>query len=106
MSPGIEIPICSSCGHAAFPPHLVCSRCGSRSWEPRVETTGTVQQATAVELRVGAPEDAEPIPLVSVGADAGPVVIARGEPGLRPGDRVDFFRDGRVITVRRSGAAA
>jgi len=55
---------------------------------------------------VGAPEDAEPIPLVSVGADAGPVVIARGEPGLRPGDRVDFFRDGRVITVRRSGAAA
>jgi uncharacterized OB-fold protein len=103
MSDGLEIPVCTACGHAAFPPHLACSRCGSREWRSDANTAGTVEQTTFVRRRVGAPADAMPIPLASVRADLGPVVIARAEGGVGPGDRVVMELEGAAVVARPQG---
>lgn len=105
MSAALEIPVCAACGHAAFPPHLACSHCGSREWRGDPNTAGTVEQTTFVRRRVGVPADAPPIPLASVRSDLGPVVIARAEGEVGPGDRVELTTDGGVVIARPGGGA-
>jgi uncharacterized OB-fold protein len=105
VSVDLRIPVCGNCGHAAFPPHLACSRCGSRDWREGTDNAGTVEQTTFVRRRVGVPAGAPPIPLASVRADLGPVVIARAEGGLELGDRVELVTDGVVVIARPEGGA-
>ncbi|HEY2052320.1 MAG TPA: zinc ribbon domain-containing protein [Solirubrobacterales bacterium] len=105
-SSALQIPVCTACGHAAFPPHLACSRCGSREWRGDGNTAGTVEQTTFVRRRVGVPADAPPIPLASVRSDLGPVVIARAEGGVGPGDRVTMAFDGAAVVARPEDGAA
>jgi uncharacterized OB-fold protein len=100
MSVGLAIPVCTACGHAAFPPHLACSRCGSREFRGDPNTAGTVERTTFVRRRVGVPADAPPVPLASVRSDLGPVVIARAEDGVGPGDRVELAFEGAAVVAR------
>jgi hypothetical protein len=62
---------------------------------------GTVEETTAVQRMPGT-DPAAAVPIGSVRADAGPVVVARLEPGLRPGDRVELGDDGGAPVARKA----
>ncbi len=91
---------CTHCGHVAFPRLLLCPRCGGSKWKRRVLEAGTVEETTAVERMPGTDPPA-PVPIGSVRADAGPVVVARLEPGLRPGNRVELDDDSGAPVARK-----
>jgi uncharacterized OB-fold protein len=90
----LRIQRCGECDAAWFPDRLRCPRCGGRSWRRIAAGTGTVEELTA--------EPREAIELASIRLDAGPVVIARLEPGTAPGARVLLERNGRQQTWARS----
>ena len=78
---------CARCGHVAFPRLLLCPRCSGSEWLPRVLEAGTVEETTVVRRMPGA-DPAAPVSIGSVRADAGPVLVARLDPGVGRGDRV------------------
>ncbi len=91
---------CAQCGHVAFPRLLLCPRCAGSEWRPRVLETGTVEQASAI-WRVPGADPAVPVPIGSVRADAGPVVVARLDIGVGPGERVVLADDGGAPFARK-----
>jgi len=64
----IVVPVCTACGHAVFPPRVLCPHCSGREWEAR-ETDGVVEQLT----------ERDRTRIASVRTQLGPVVIARVE---------------------------
>lgn len=84
MSGAFEIPVCGACGHAVWPPRLVCPSCGAREWKRVDASEGTLEEVSEL-----AGSGSEPVRLCSVRLDAGPTVIARGEGGS-PGERVSM----------------
>jgi uncharacterized OB-fold protein len=91
---------CAQCGHVAFPRLLLCPRCAGSEWRPRVLETGTVEQASAIWRMPGA-DPPVPVPIGSVRADAGPVVVARLEPAVGTGERVELGDDGGAPVARK-----
>jgi uncharacterized protein len=91
---GVPVSICSACGHAVFPAHLLCPRCGAGEWRSEDVGAGVVQEATLVERAPGGPL-AAPVALGSIRLEGGPVVVARLEARLERGDSVRLeYRDG------------
>lgn len=76
------IPACADCGHAVWPPHLACARCGSGEWTEVPVSGGTVREVTDT-----AGIDGGSIRLGTVRLSAGPKAIARCE-GCEAGDEV------------------
>ncbi len=83
----VAITSCRDCGHACFPPRLLCPRCGGGAWAAGVVSEGVVSGATTVARRVDAAA-AAPVHLAEVRSDAGVVVLARLEHPARAGLRV------------------
>lgn len=96
MKRGLPIERCDACGHAVFPPRLACPDCGARAWRPDLAETGVAEQITVVRHAIGRGGD-PPSAIASVRADVGPLLVARVEPGLRPGCRVELWRDSGVL---------
>jgi uncharacterized OB-fold protein len=90
---------CAQCGHVAFPRLLVCPRCAGSEWQPHVLEAGIVEQVTVVHRMPGA-DPVAPVTIGSVHADAGPIVVARLESGVGPGDRVVLGEDGGAPVAR------
>jgi len=73
----LRVTVCT-CGHAVFPPRVLCPRCGSRDWHDEPAGPGTAEQLTTHR-------------------DRGPVVVARAD-GIAAGARVTLEDDyGRMI---------
>jgi uncharacterized OB-fold protein len=97
---GIPIWICSACGHAVFPPRLLCPRCGASEWREQTAERGTVEETTEAVFRTHAELEAHR--LASVHTDAGPVVIARLLGEVQAGAAVSLaLRDGAVTARGR-----
>ena len=83
----LRVTVCT-CGHAVFPPRVLCPRCGSRDWHDEPGGPGTAEQLTT--HRDGGH-------IASVVLDRGPVVVARAD-GIAAGARVTLEDDyGRMI---------
>jgi uncharacterized OB-fold protein len=91
---------CVRCGHVVFPRLLLCPRCAGSEWRRRVLEAGTVEQATAIRRMPGA-DPAAPVPVGSVRGDAGPIVVARLEPGIGPGESVVLGEEGGAPLARK-----
>jgi uncharacterized protein len=91
---GLPIRVCSACGHAVFPPRLLCPRCGGAEWRTEEVGSGVVEEATVLERAPGGPVSPA-VRLGSVRLEDGVVVVARLEGGVEPGDSVRLeYRDG------------
>jgi uncharacterized OB-fold protein len=84
------LPICAACGRAAFPPRALCPSCGGREWTTGDGSPGTVEETT----------ERDGVRVVSVRTSLGPVVIARAEVAVEPGDAVTLESDAGVPVVR------
>jgi uncharacterized OB-fold protein len=59
--------VCATCGAAAFPPRVICPRCGSIEWNATEARQGTVEAAT----------ENSGVRVATVRTDQGPLLIAR-----------------------------
>jgi hypothetical protein len=82
-----------------FPRLLLCPRCGAAAWRLRPLGAGTVEQVTIVHRMPGG-GPAEPVHVGSIRADAGPLVVARLEPGVFVGGRVVLHDEGGAPVAR------
>lgn len=101
MSAEFSVTVCDSCGYVAFPPRLVCRRCGSLEWHDSAEREGVLEQATIVRRKLAANlEDAPPrIGLVST--PRGLRVVVGLDEEIEPGTRVSLSsRNGGVFAAR------
>jgi uncharacterized OB-fold protein len=96
---GVPIRVCRTCGHAVFPPRLLCSQCGGADWRDAVAESGVVEEATEAVFRTSGERLAHRI--ASVRTDAGPVVIARLVDGVEPGAAVSLDVSDGAVTARR-----
>lgn len=93
---GVPIRVCRTCGHAVFPPRLLCPTCGGSDWREDVAESGVVEQATEAVFRTSGQRVAQRIASVRTGA--GPVVIARLADDVGPGSAVALeVSDGAII---------
>lgn len=95
MSAPLTVPKCKPCGHLAYPPRILCPRCGSSEWTRALADTGIVTEVTTRrpvakrrQLPWGNWLDQEAVRLAAVHADAGVRIIARIPEGVEVGDRV------------------
>jgi uncharacterized OB-fold protein len=87
------IPVCTACGAAAFPPRVLCPRCGGRQWREEHVTGGAVVRTTT--------RDATRI--ASVRTPLGPLLVVRLLGAAAPGDRVVLDDDGDVPVATPGG---
>jgi Rubredoxin-like zinc ribbon domain (DUF35_N) len=73
------LPVCATCGNAAFPRRLLCPRCGGREWRTEPVDTGVVERASGSVAAVRTP--------------LGPVLLARL---VGTGPEVTLDSDGSV----------
>ncbi len=86
----LRVPVCASCGRAAFPPRLACPGCGGGEFrEERTEEGVLEAVADRGEVRLGA-----------VRLPQGPLAIARVEGDVQVGARVSLDEDGAVPVAR------
>lgn len=102
MSAVLEIPVCAACGLAAFPPHLMCSRCGAMAWHAEVAARGIAEEITLLRRAVGSDPNAPPIALASIRTELGPTVIARLDGSVAAGDDVELEMARGVIHARQA----
>lgn len=95
MSAPFTVEACARCGYAAYPPRILCPRCGAAEWRRQLADSGVVEEITVrrpVFKRRQLPQgnwlDQSETHLGSVRTDLGPVVVARVPDDARPGDRV------------------
>jgi uncharacterized protein len=84
----LKIQRCARCGTKWFPERLGCGRCGGRTFSRIPAGPGTLEEVMGT--------------LGSVRLDAGPVVIARVDPGTSAGSRVLLERHERGQTWARN----
>jgi uncharacterized protein len=92
------VAVCESCGRAAFPRRVLCPDCGGGAWSARPAGGGTLEETTVLRRIPGA--DVEPVAIGSVRLDEGPVVVARLEGDLGPGQRVALADDAGAPVAR------
>ncbi|TAL55969.1 zinc ribbon domain-containing protein [Pandoraea sp.] len=83
---------CRQCGTTLFPSRYLCPQCGADQWAEVPAGLGTIEQATVVRHRVGVP-GAGDAHLASVRTSAGPMVVARLDQALPPGEVVTLTLD-------------
>ncbi|HEY1370539.1 MAG TPA: zinc ribbon domain-containing protein [Gaiellaceae bacterium] len=84
------LPVCESCGRAAFPPRALCPSCGGSAWRSEDAAGGVVEQVS----------DVSAVHVAAVRTDLGPVVVARAPASVRAGDEIELDPDGGVPVVR------
>lgn len=96
---------CTQCGTTLFPARYLCPHCGADQWVATPAGPGTIEETTVVRHRVGA-QGAGDAHLASVRTAAGPVVVARLDQALQPGDIVTLALDDamRVLAHPHAGA--
>ena len=89
---------CIQCGATLFLARYFCPACGCGEWSECAVERGRVAESTVVRHRVGA-QDGGDVHLASVVTSAGPIVIARLEDAMQPGDPVSLDVDdaGRIV---------
>lgn len=95
MSAPFVVDECAACGHLLYPPRILCPVCASSRFRRHLADTGIAEEVTTRrpvfkrrQLPWGNWLDQSETHLASIKTDAGPRVIARVPPDLRPGDRV------------------
>jgi len=95
VSAPFTVALCGRCGHPAYPPRILCPRCGAAEWTRRLADTGVVEEVTVRrpvmkhrQLPWGNWLDQEQTRLGTVRTDLGPLVVCRVPEGVGPGDRV------------------
>lgn len=89
----LPLPRCAACGTAAFPPRLLCPRCGCASWRDEPVENGIVEGVTMRdETRIGEIRIAGRL-----------VVIARLPAPVEPGAHVSLEIVDSVLTVTPLG---
>lgn len=101
MSAPLTVAECRSCGYLAYPPRILCPRCGTGEWKRRLVEHGVVTEVTVRrpvfkrrQLPWGNWLDQEATRLAAVQSDAGVRVIARVPEGVEIGDRVSLVAQG------------
>jgi uncharacterized OB-fold protein len=95
----IVLAVCDECSNTWYLPTEYCPRCRARGRTPR-EAAGTGTCIAVTWVHVTAEAGADPVGLVLVELDEGPVVMGRTyDEALRPGDAagVEFRRSGRTL---------
>lgn len=99
------VSVCAECGYAAFPDRLLCPRCGEARWERREAPAGVVE-STARLHRAPGRDYRPPIEIALVRLRCGPLVVARAEDELAPGDPVTLaLETGAPLAGRRERAS-
>lgn len=93
MSEDLQVPACVSCGHAVWPPRLLCPRCHGDRFELQDGSAGTLEDITELDGQ-------ERVQLGTVRLAAGPVVVARCE-GAARGERVRLRLENGALTARK-----
>ncbi len=94
-----EIPACTNCGHAIWPPRLACPVCGAAEWEDVPAPTGALLDATEAAGFDGSPTRLGTVRLAVLYADPsgkknsraegeGPPVVAAIDGDAQAGDTV------------------
>ena len=104
MTSAVPVLVCEQCGAALFPARLLCPRCGGSRWREEPVDAGVVEETTVVRRAPGGLR--RPVLLGSVRLAAGPVVIARLEPGVEAGARVRVSMEGGVPVAAWAGMIA
>lgn len=82
----LPVPVCAACRAAAFPPRVLCPRCGGAEWIAEPVESGIVEAVT----------ERDGTRIAAVRTPLGPVVIVRLETDARPGDSVSLATTGFV----------
>lgn len=98
-SPGLEIQVCAECAARYFPAHFSCAKCGAMNWKTEIAGAAAVESLTVSRRRAGA-GTTEPVTIVLVRTESGVPVIARGDAGLREGQKVDLSTDGSTPVAK------
>jgi uncharacterized OB-fold protein len=80
------IPVCRACGEAAFPPRLLCPRCGGPDWWIEAVDGGVVERST----------ERDGTSIATVRTPLGPVLVARLLGAAMNGDAVRLDAVGAV----------
>lgn len=101
MSAPLTVAECRSCGYLAYPPRILCPRCGGGEWKRTLAESGVVTELTVRrpvfkrrQLPWGNWLDQEATRLAAVQADTGVRIIARVPEGVEIGDRVALVAQG------------
>lgn len=101
MSAPLTVAECRTCGYLAYPPRILCPRCGAGEWKRRLAESGVVTEVTVRrpvfkrrQLPWGNWLDQEATRLAAVQSDAGVRIIARVPEGVEIGDRVSLVAQG------------
>lgn len=78
--------MCSACGEAAFPPRLLCPRCGARSWREERIDTAVVERTT----------ERDGTAIATVRTPLGPLLVTRLLGNTKRGEVVGLDADGDV----------
>ncbi|HVW17305.1 MAG TPA: zinc ribbon domain-containing protein [Solirubrobacteraceae bacterium] len=94
----LDLPTCASCGLAVFPPHLLCSRCGSAEWASTTVEAGTLERVTFVRRSLQRTASIGTPAIGLVRTDPGPRIVVRVRGDAQPGQdvRLDLV-DGAVV---------
>jgi uncharacterized OB-fold protein len=88
VTDAFTISVCAACGHAVFPPHLLCSVCGAGKWTAVAEPAATVEHVTVVRRRLTPDSVGEPVSIGVVRTSRGVRVVARLGDAVSAGDDV------------------
>jgi uncharacterized protein len=98
VTDAFTVSVCAVCGHAVFPPHLLCSVCGAGDWNAVPQPAGAVEHATVVRRKLTPDGVAEPVAIGVVRTPLGVRVVARLEEPASAGDDVRLsVEDGAVV---------
>jgi uncharacterized OB-fold protein len=101
MSAPMTVSECSTCGYLAYPPRILCPRCGGSEWKRRLAGSGVVTEVTVRrpvfkrrQLPWGNWLDQEATRLAAVRSEVGVRIVARVPEGIEVGDRVALVQQG------------
>jgi uncharacterized OB-fold protein len=80
------IPVCATCGTAAFPPRVVCPRCAHREWRDEPVDSGVVERIT----------ERDATRIATVRTALGPLLVVRLLGAAAPGDVAALAADGDI----------
>ncbi len=86
----LDVPVCSRCGRAVFPPRLLCPECGGTEWRSEPVEHGVVERAT----------ERDGMGVCFVRTPLGPLVVARLEQPAERGAEVTLDVDGGAPVAR------
>jgi uncharacterized OB-fold protein len=101
MSAPMTVAECRACGYLAYPPRILCPRCGGSEWRRRLADRGVVTEVTVRrpvfkrrQLPWGNWLDQEATRLAAVQSDVGVRIVARVPEGVEVADRVRLVCQG------------